>query len=114
MCYYKDITLVQKDVQLSEKTTYKIEATTEIKPMVCTLQFKHCGSKPELQQVKELISDSFELLANVSMDMNFNRREALRPDLKNRCKHNTMMTRSCDTEGNETLQPESKTQPQGC
>ena len=49
-------------------------------PLVQALQV--CGSKPEFNHVKELISDSFELLANVSMDININRREALRPDLK--------------------------------
>ena len=47
-------------------------------PLVQALEA--CGSKPELQQVKELLTDSFELLAHASMDINLNRRETLRPD----------------------------------
>ena len=52
-----------------------------IRPLVSALE--ECGNKPELEKVKELISDSIELLSHVSMNINNIRREELKPHLKN-------------------------------
>jgi len=49
-------------------------------PMVAALDELN-KNKPSLDTLREKITDSFELMANCQMDLNFNRREAIRPHL---------------------------------
>ena len=40
-----------------------------------------CTNKQSLEDIKSLLSDSFELLANASMDINISRKDIIRPEL---------------------------------
>ena len=79
--------MMTKQAQAADKTTQKtqekvVRATT---PLVHALE-ELSKEAPCLDNVKEAIISSFELMANLQMDLNLSRKEAIRPHL-NKASH---------------------------
>ena len=67
----------KKDLRLAKQQNQLVQG---ICPLVKAIE--ECGDSPQLQKIKGLVADGVELLSQVSMDMNYTRRDTMRPELK--------------------------------